>query len=993
MKLLFNRRGVFTALVIATAVGAFGVSATAMAASKTSGGIYGEAPAGSTVIATNNGTGLTRQVTVGDDGRFSFSAVPIGNYTVRVEQNGNVTETGVVLVTINQSSHVNFAGNAQQLGTIQVVGGSVNPIDVTTSNTSLVLTSNQFEQLPVARDTNAVTLLAPSVINSSPRLGIETTSFGGASAAENAYYLNGLNVTDNLNIVAYSHPPFEALQEYQVLTGGLTAAYGSALGGVLNIVTKSGTNQFHVGANLFWEPAGLRAKRPDSLSVVPGDHTVLQYNQWNSADNQSNMAWNVYGSGPIIKDHLFFYALYQGNNFTGNDYTTSQLFHDESGDPQGLAKIDYQINDSNLLEVTAYSSKHGDDYTVYNLDHVNSLSHVNSKGNKYTNNSGGTAYIGRYTFVPTNNFNVSAMWGYVTFDHSQDSPTRDCPVVIDNRNAAGTALGCWSAQSYAGAADYDSRHQTRIDGEWQLGPHDITFGYNKQDFYSHVSTIYSGGEAWTYYKVPTSKTTTYGAVILGGLPTGSTYAEKRVFINGAEFHNDQHAFYLQDNWQIGNFYFRFGARSMSLSNQNGDGITFLEVSNKIAPRLGLSWDVFGDSSLKLYANAGRYYVPTSGDLNIRLAGAETDCYQSYTYTGMDSKTGAPTGAKQIGTGRFCQNGADGTSQNPTGVVSKNFTAMHEDEYILGAQQRIAGTQWSVGLRAIRRNLKSAIDDVCGFNPSAGLLAFTGYDNHIYKYVKAKAGKAAADAMPGCFLMNPGSDAVYTTPAGSDVTIPASVINVPKAERYYNAVEFKFDRAFDGKWFLHGSIVWSHLYGNEEGYTFSDIGQVDSGITELFDFPGLMEGSYGNLGNDATWQVKIFGAYQLAPEWRFGFNFHYRSGLPLSCRGYYAGPIAPNSIAVAYGSVSHYCLGKLHVQGTDGRGPRVYWADFSLSYMPNWAPGLTFSAAIINALNSQNATSVDLTAEVNPGVLDTSYLAPTSFQDPRYVRFAVQYDFM
>ncbi|HET7569149.1 MAG TPA: TonB-dependent receptor [Gammaproteobacteria bacterium] len=1009
----FNRRSVLGALVLSFALGAMGVSTGAWAANRTSGGMYGEATAGATITATNQ-AGLTRTATVGNDGHFTFVALPPGTYTVQEMEDGNVVASRTVQVQINTSAHVSFVGGAQQLGTIQVVGGAINPIDVTTSNTSLVISSQQFKQLPVARNQTDVALLAPTTLQSSPTLGVETNSFGGASAAENAYFLNGLNVTDSLNFVNFAQPPFEALETFQVKTGGLNAAYGAALGGILNVVTKSGTNTFHAGANIFWRPRGLHASSPDSVIRVLDDPTTkdvdegqyLQYYARRSDDNQNHFRYNVYGSGPIIKDHLFFYALYQGTKDVTDDYSSTLYTRGQSNSPQGLAKIDWQINDANLLELTAFNAKEEDDYDQYDLVVPNSNWADASTDAPYNNNVGSSAYIGKYTLTPTADFNISALWGYVRFDHGQSSPTINCPAAYDERSGTAIQIGCFAHQVYAGTTDFDARHQLRIDGEWQIGNHDVTFGYDKEAFFGNVHTHYSGpmppgptlagqaGYTWIYF--PPTK----DCKIASGdpIPGCSDYVRRRVFVDAASFNTYTRAIYLQDNWRIGNFYFRYGARAMSYENDNPAGEAYIDVNNKIAPRLGLSWDVFGDSSLKVYANAGRYYIAPSGDSNVRLAGAELDYYQYYTFTGIDQATGEPIGAKQFGPMPVeYENGAMGQLNNVESVVASNIKPMYEDEYIIGAQQRISGTQWSLGIRAIRRNLKAGMDDVCTFPyPSFGAV----------QYVAQKSGETPEDvsaSLPGCILLNPGYDASIgvTFPDGKSGTydIPASAIGVPKATRYYNAVEFLFERAFDGKWFLNGSLTWSHNYGNEEGYVLSDIGQVDAGLTEAFDFPGLTEGATGDLPNDRRWVLKVFGAYNFTPEWQLGLNFHYSSGGPLSCFG--LKDAALGGFAHYYGNDSHYChlngappqLAVVVPRGSMGRGPRNYSLDLAIHYMPSWAPGLRLGVSVVNVFNFQNPSLLNQTYENSDGVPLPSWLAPYAYQQPQYFRFSVEYDFL
>jgi hypothetical protein len=995
MKSLFTRRGVFRSLVMAVAIGALGVSAGALAANRTSGGIYGNAQAGATVTVTSE-SGLTRSTTTGSDGYFKFSALPPGSYTVKEQQNGNVVGTRTVRVNVNSATHVAFAGTSQSLGTIQVVGGAVNPIDVTKTTTGLNLNSTQFDMLPVARNTNAITLLAPTVIPANASLGLNVTSFGGASAAANGYYLNGLNVTDNLNLAAYAHPPFEALQEYQVLTGGLDASFGGALGGILNVVTKSGTNTFHAGVNVYWEPRGLQGNKPNSLVRVPNnpdtdvdESQYLQYYARYADDSYNDLTYNAYASGPIVEDNLFFYAVYQGTKDITDAYSSTQYTHQENSTPQYLAKVDWQINDANLLELTAYDSKHKYKEQRYTLINKNSRWFDKSAGKPLEVKRGGTAYIGKYTWVPTNNFNISGMWGYVTFEQGEDSPTIDCPIAIDETTGVGNRLGCWAQQLYSSPDSYNARHEYRIDGEWDIAGNDITFGYDRQIYYSNVFQQYSGDNAYIYYARTDDGLTTQGGY---QIPAGAkTYLSDRTFRTGAEFTNYQHSYYLQDKVHLGNFYFRFGARSLAYSNETVNGTTFIDISDKIAPRLGLSWDVFGDSSLKLFASANQYYMPTSGDINHRLASAELDEYDFYTYTGINSD-GSPKGAKKFG-GPLYVNGADGTADNPSSIVDHDLTAPHQNEFILGGKYRIPGTQWSLGLRGMRRELKSAVDDTCGVNPVNIWGAFQnhGYQSPVYNYMKQKYGTKVANALPACFTVNPGDD-VKTTLLGKDYTIPGGKFHLPDAERYYNAIELSFDRAFDGQWFLHGTLTWSHTYGNEEGNTYSAVGQVDANITEAFDFPGIMAYGYGNLANDRTWTLKLFGAYQISQQWRIGFNAQYYSGAALSCLGTYAGDI-PSAGANLYGADTHFCYGKPAPLGGEGNGPRIVNIGSSIHYLPTWAPGLKLSVAFLNMFNFHGATGVNQYGELDNGKRNPAFLAPIDYQDQRAVRFAVEYDFL
>ncbi|HET7369797.1 MAG TPA: carboxypeptidase regulatory-like domain-containing protein [Gammaproteobacteria bacterium] len=967
-----------------------------MAANRTAGGIYGEAQPGATIVVTNEDTGLTRQASANDDGRFSFVSLPTGRYTVQQMVNGNVTATRTIGVQIATSSHVSFVNAAQQLGTIEVVGGAVNPIDVTTSGASLVLTDTQVEQLPVPRDVNAVALLAPHTSIGDPGYG-NLVSFGGASQGENAYFLNGLNITDIRNFLSYAQPPFEAISQFQIKAGGFDASFGGALGGVVNVVTKSGTNTFHAGANIFWAPPGLHANSPNV--IFRSDDGTFAYQLRNAEDtyflSTPDTRINVYGSGPIVEDHLFFYALYQRRENSGQDVTSNQYQYNDESAPYGLLKLDWQINSENLLEFTAMSTEREREREFWHLAQPESRStwHPGEPFATETRHRGSRAFIGKYTWTPTQDFSISALWGYVTFDHNTDSSSAmECPYSIDYTTGAPHGVGCyttWNAQG-ANSDDHDARHQTRIDGQWQIGSHDITFGVDYQKFFTESFSTYSGGNRYNYHEVP-QKGDFAGTV--NGVDAGpyDYYVGYRYIENGGTFTTKRQTWYLQDNWKIGDFYFRYGLRSTSYTNLNAIGGTFLDINNKLQPRLGLSWDVFGDSSFKLYANAGRYYIPVASNTNVRLASSEFDYTIYYGLTpgpngNLFDEQGKPINlGEQLGPKQVTSNGGIPPADT---VVVKNLEPMYSDEYILGGTYRVGRTQWSVGLQLLHSELKAAMDDFC---------EFAGTIDWLARQYPKKADKAfMSENFPTCLLLNPGNDAKITTKLNADAdpetfTVPADVIGLPKATRYHNAVSVLFNRAFDGTWFLKGSLTWSHTYGTEPGYLLPVINQADAGLTQSFDHTWTQVGGYGNLPTDHRWTFKTYVAYQFAPEWRFGVNTYIQSGRPISCYGYYPDNSVPGW--ANYGAFSHYCGGELVTRGSVGRTDRLVRLDLSLHYMPDWAPGLRFGMSVFNAFNFQSALTVNEVAETSAGVIGPTYLLPNAYQTPRYFRFSVEYDFL
>src|SRR5690606_29247661 len=122
----------------------------------------------------------------------------------------------------------------------------------------------EIDRIPVARDATSVALLAPSTTKGDAAFG-NLASFGGSSVAENQTYINGLNVTNFRNGLGFSNVPFEFYSEFQVLTGGYSAEFGRSTGGVINAVTKSGSNEFKAGANVYYSPSSLREQSPNVI--------------------------------------------------------------------------------------------------------------------------------------------------------------------------------------------------------------------------------------------------------------------------------------------------------------------------------------------------------------------------------------------------------------------------------------------------------------------------------------------------------------------------------------------------------------------------------------------------------------------------------------------------------------------------------------------------------------------------------------------------------
>ena len=994
------------------------------AQTNTSGAVAGKAAAGDTITVSNPATGFSRTITVDSSGNYRFSALPTGQYTV-TRNGGNARN---VTVNVGTASSVDFvSGSADgSLGTVTVVGSNyINPIDVTSVESTSILTSEQINKIPVGRDTTSVALLAPGTVRGDAAFG-NLASFGGASVAENQYYVNGFNVTNTYRNLNFSNIPFEAVAEQQTKTGGYGAEFGRSLGGVVNQITKRGTNQFHAGGNVYWSPDSLRSTVKDtyySNPLSPTDFGTLR--QDNSKDTSDGMRANVWASGALIKDRLFAYGIVSyGKNEAdtfGSVLATSNT-SSESKSPNWLLKMDWNITDNNLLEFTAFSDE-SETVTSSYTNPPGSFARGTYLGDSVAE-SGGDNYILKYTGYLTDTLTLSALAGrseysrstYVTspdgrrgsYDGSFTvptptvAPTGGCPTVVDGRPGYRQALtGSYSSPcnisngTLEDINSKDEREQYRIDLEWQLGDHRIRGGYDRDDYESRAGSAFEGGYRWSYL-------TSNGA---DGRPnTGDEFdvARLQYTSQGAVVSVKQSAYYLEDSWNItDNFMLYVGARWDTFENINGQGQSYVKIEDQFSPRLGFSWDVDGDGTFKVFGTAGRYALPLTPSVAVRGASASLFTREDYRFTGVDPATGAPTGATSRGNFRFI-NAETGNPKNPLTIASKNLDPMYQDEFILGFQKQVTDNV-AVGVRGIRRELKAAIDDNCDYVP---VLIAGGFDPNTFENANGDHAVLPSEGFPYCRMFNPGNDAVFVTDylnngTLTEVTVPGALLS-PKAKRTYTALEFLFDGRWD-RFFLQGNYTYARSKGNTEGGVKSDIGQGDTSVTQDFDYLALTTDTYGFLPNDRRHSLKLFGSYDVTEELSVGMNAIVQSGRPINCLGVLDLDPGPGYSAHPYGSSFMRCSSTGNAtddasvqaipRGTKGRLPWTSEFGLNVVYQPNWMKGLQFKMDVFNILNTQKVTSVIETAEVSAtGAASSTYLLPASFQQPRSVRLMVQYDF-
>lgn len=268
---------------------------------------------GATVTVQDVGTGYTQTVTTTSAGQYLFPSLPVGTYQVTVSMTGynRYVQKGIVL----------SVGQAATLD-VQLKVGMVAEQMVVTANSSLVTTDSptvgqlidetEIKQLPLnGRYVQELVFLAPGTTNVTanycaanceggvfPSEQYAKVNGGGANGVN--YLLDGVDANDTYINTNVPFPNPDALQEFNLITGNMSATYGNAIGGVVNVVTKSGTDQIHGDVFEFIQNSALDA----SDYFAAGYVNPLKQNQFGGSIG-----------GPILKDRLFYFGSYQGTRF------------------------------------------------------------------------------------------------------------------------------------------------------------------------------------------------------------------------------------------------------------------------------------------------------------------------------------------------------------------------------------------------------------------------------------------------------------------------------------------------------------------------------------------------------------------------------------------------------------------------------------------------------------------------------------------------------
>ncbi|WP_344694021.1 TonB-dependent receptor [Sphingomonas cynarae] len=987
---------------------------------------------GALVTVLSADQGFRRTARTNGNGSYSISELRNGSYTFTVEAEGYeaYTEAGVRLVQGAAANRFRLA----PIGTPEVAGASgdiivtgsraaTSEFDLTTTG-QVINVADLATRVPVARSLAALIQLVPGTAAGSGAFG-NLPSINGGAVSENAYFINGLNITDFRKGLSPVEVPFEFYQTIDVKTGGYAAEFGRSTGGFTSATTKSGSNEFHGGLLFTWNPDGLRSYTRDTFSSD---------NDGGTSEAKSVIAQL---SGPIIKDHLFFYGLYQARNvnssgggraFLGDPRNQSQVddpaqylgtsrSYTRSDSPFYAAKIDAVIMDGQRLEFTYFNTTNESETNRYGTDagvRADRYNYITNTDGPYTGRflqrGGGENYVGRYTGVFTNWLTLSAAYGRnenIGFSQSFNASNASIPAVTDARDPRNIR-----PLTVAGGgidSNEDIRKFYRADADVRfsaLGSHHIRFGYDREEL-SSTSISQGGGDGLGYeiFKAQTGN--------IYGIPVGTDYVRQTRYVQSGQFSSLNEAYYLQDSWLLlgDRLNLNIGIRNDRFSNDNSLGETFYKSGNQWGPRLGFTFDPIGQRSDKVYGSFSRMYLPVASNTNIRLTGGEIYYTRTNIFAGLGAGNIPILGSAVLYPSattcpddnvRNCNVTGDGQPKSAEATVAQGLKPQSADEYILGYEKRF-GDKWRIGaffnyskLNEVLEDssIDAAINNYCVAQRISGCGAIWG---GFHQYVLINPGRGATVT-----LLDPVNR--ETTPRTVEFT--AEQLGYPKAKRTYKAMTFEAHREFDGVWSLDASYTYSKTVGNYEGGVKTDNGQSDTGLTTDFDQPGLTLGTYGYSPNDKRHAIKVAGSYQLGPV-VLGANLQAYAPRRYGCIGQV--PLTVDPYAAAYGASGLYC--QVNSDGSINADPAVtspirqvrrgsvfksdwlFVNDLDIAYKFDvGSASMTLRASVFNVLNLKSKLNFNENGTNGEGVASPYYRTVTQYQGGRNARLQLSFDF-
>lgn len=852
-------------------------------------GDAGQPVAGASVKISSPDSLTTKTAVTGADGAVRVPGLdPATNYTVEIAAAGfNAFSANNVAVVSGKDLSVGYALGSVGGDVVVITGSSLAAVDTTSATVSTTLTLETVESLPTGRSYQSYLQLVPGVKpsnggNPSSRSGMNYSDVGGAigTSTDNVYYLDGVDVTDNATGTFGTNFNSEIIQEQQVLVGAVPAEYAGGSGLISRVITKSGSNEWHGSLNYYLQNDGLVAK--DEHATSGGFETY---------DTAVTLG------GPIIQDTLWIFGSYQKKNRTDEvlNPTTGAVRREVENDAEyAFLKATWQVTPDDRLSVTYFE----DPTEISGSSAATTLNNRDAKqiqgGSNYKvdySRTWGDLLVNVYGFKHEGEVSSLAadqsIRDTVIFSTSQAS-------TIEQRNLGGAGT---NSETHRDREEYGINLEYYLDTDF--GSHTFKAGYTSTEntfasdstvpgdaTYQSLSLANSGttyataasaAPGWTARPLTTASSDVNG--IIAGLNLSANAAAKAIVdtnadgtvtateVNAIVFNNTAgnpygnvnlyravravnapysvqskgQSIFLQDAWTIDQLTINAGVRAEEWSHYSSAGDKLFTFEWELAPRVSVTYDLFGDGRTKVFGFAGRYYDPIRNDM-----------------TNFAGNLSGPVTSEQINIGgnwvQFRQRGGPVVPDSVFGPATKT---PYTDEALIGFSTTF-GQDIGLTVSATNRKTRDIFED---------------FDFALYSDPTATAADGApSDGSVG--IAFPGSP--FYLPYsyfGFDSAPVANFVlgTLPGSKRDYNGLEITLTKFKTDNWM--GSM--SYTYNDAKGNSNSD-GNADFAGDVMFLDPRAPN-VYGPQPGNIEHLFKAYGSY----EFDFGLEvsgvFNWNSG--------------------------------------------------------------------------------------------------------------------
>ena len=632
----------------------------------------------------------TRGTSTNEQGFFYAYKIPSGNYTVKISYVGKQTIIFKnVIVQLGKKSslgEVILKQGSEELSEV-IVSSNKPVIDPTSTTLGLNLNEKVFENLPIQRDYKSLISLSPLATESFYGDGINVS---GSTGWENTYYIDGTNVTDPMRGSSGTNLPYNFIKEIEIKNGGYEAEFGKSIGGIANVITYSGGNQFHGQVFGFFTDQSFA-----------GDYKIGVVKK--RIKDFATYDFGISFGGPLVYDKLWYFIAYNAN-FRDQDVEIPNvgIYKDRIRSHLFAGKLTWQLSSKTNLVLTLLGDPTKQESVENQLGDAIPPIRSSTNAAPYLGDieTGGYNLSLKAQHIFSNKFiiesNVSGLKTYFN-DVAASEYGRIEPFYMDFVNSLIAVDGGYGRFR----KNASSRIAASVIGTYFLSSHIVKAGLAYEDNFVHDITINKGG-------------------LNGDYPNPIMYYADSLYIGwlankNVRVHNRVPSFFLQDSWlATSRLRINVGIRWDGQYLVGSDGKVAQRILDQWQPRIGFAYQLGELGSQKIFCSYGRFYEQLPLILTSTFFANDINTQFFYHQDPRQDLTPFRT-----------LNTSTSIQPEIQGLKGQYF-----DEFTVGYEKRI-GDNFKAGVKGIYRTLREVVEDgeieetgtkILG-NPGKGDLSF------------------------------------------------------------------------------------------------------------------------------------------------------------------------------------------------------------------------------------------------------------------------------